>query len=810
MRVVKQYAMSTCKIDGLDIIDHVKRVYATPALRDKISDQVYEDPGDGAPTQFNQTPFCKEPFKYMYLRTFFHRTAPDQEPTEFRVDDVVKLRDSTVMRIDKLSYRAPNWQNRRSVAVAKAGGDVFPVLVITGPVFRPVREVHVCHVETIVSYQAIEVVKKLAVGTRADNADIVCAGEVTASGRRRVFTTRQTPLTFPGGGGNFLWLAVYIDAMSTATKHAKSTECIYLQICSVDKSIYGTRDTIFTLKLLPKGADLDAALLSIREQLATLMAGIIVYDVKRQGNITLRCGVASLPADHLQAVVNCRGLHVNANIAGRACHLHKDRYADHTVDCREHGLRRRALQSDAIVASMEAELENLQLKKTPAKAMQTIYGTRPVPSIWRDVGCDPHVQSWVDAAHLIWFGVFPDICKAIVKKMDGVERDTLTVRLQQFPWPQGVSPPLLIAKEVVAGTSRKSTGVFGSGVTMDGWKLLAYASQSCFDGLCDKKHLQLLVDMTRTAARMFSPLTAEDCDELVAVVRDIIKRGWGQRGIMHEDQPTGKPNTHNLLELVLHTLPALRNAIWADCRPLESHHQVAKSTMAGRRGGRGGDSGEAAALLWYTRGLCVRLLVGGMVWHTAEGSMLEMHPDLRNVRDFREGREHLPHPIVSAMTNLTPKQHTLLIPDSGGWVPGVLGKKQAIASMDLSLRSHISAASLRDGVETVFAQDGTVLPWADCTDAYYCQCDTLVGEKDGRQPMVRVGDDIACTYDGKPAWFTLRRMLVVWARDEVRIWMWPDWWCRVIRNGRDTTHKQRGTALVERASAEWRESLWRA
>ena len=201
VRVVKQYAMSTCKIDGLDIIDHVKRVYATPALRDKISDQVYEDPGDGAPTQFNQTPFCKEPFKYMYLRTFFHRTAPDQEPTEFRVDDVVKLRDSTVMRIDKLSYRAPNWQNRRSVAVAKAGGDVFPVLVITGPVFRPVREVHVCHVETIVSYQAIEVVKKLAVGTRADNADIVCAGEVTASGRRRVFTTRQTPLTFPGGGG---------------------------------------------------------------------------------------------------------------------------------------------------------------------------------------------------------------------------------------------------------------------------------------------------------------------------------------------------------------------------------------------------------------------------------------------------------------------------------------------------------------------------------------------------------------------------------------------------------------------------------
>ena len=606
-----------------------------------------------------------------------------------------------------------------------------------------------------------------------------------------------------GGGGNFLWLGVYIDAMGTATKHAKSTECIYMQICSADKSIYGTRDTIFTLKLLPKGVDLDAALASIRAELAVLIAGITVYDVKRQGNITLRCGVASLPADHLQAVVTCRGVHVNANISGRGCHLPKESYADYAVDCREHGLRRRALQSDTIVASMEAERVKLQLKQTPAKAQQTVYGTRPVPSLWRDVACDPHVQSWVDAAHLIWFGVFPDICKAIVKRMDGVERGVLTVRLREFPWPQGISPPLLIAKEVVAGKGAKSTGIFGSGVTMDGWRMLAYASQSCYDGLCEKKHLQLLVDITRVAARIFSPLTGEDCDELIATVRDILKRGWGRRGIMHEDQPTGKPNTHNLLELVLHTLPALRNARWADCRPLESHHQEAKSTMAGRRGGRGGISGEGTALLWYTRRLCVRLLLGGMVWHTAEGSALEMHSDLRNARDFREGRNHLPHPLVSAITNLTPKQHTLVIADGGGWVPGVLGKKQALSSMDASLRSHIYEASLRDGVEAVFAEDGSVLP--NCEHAYYQGAQTLVREEDGRQPLVRVGDDVACTYEGKPAWFTLNRMLVVCAHENVRIWMWPEWWCRVQRAGRDVSHRERGTALVERASADWRE-----
>ena len=451
---------------------------------------------------------------------------------------------------------------------------------------------------------------------------------------------------------------------------------------------------------------------------------------------------------------------------------------------------------------MRAEQVNFRLKKTPAKDLNKAYGTRPVQSLWRGVSCDPHVQSWIDGSHLIWFGLYPDICKGIVQLMSAQQRSELTVRLQQFPWPQGVSPPLLIAKEVVASGS-KSTGVFGSGVTMDGWRMLAYASQSCYDGLCTRAHLRLLVDITRLAARMFSALTATDCDELVAVGRGILRRGWGQGGLLSADQPHGKPNTHNLLELLLHTLPALRNALFSDCRPLESHHQVAKATMAGRRGGRGGDSGQGKALLWYTRRVCARLLLGGMVWHTSGGTRLEMSSKLLGARDFRTGRRHLPHPTLAALTSLTPRQHDLSIADSGGWVPGVMEKEQLLTAMDVSLRRQLHDASLRDDVEPVVAMNGDVLP--DCDGACFRACSALMGAEDGRQLVVRAGDDVACTYDGQPAWYTIRRMLVVWARGEVRVWIWPEWWCAVMNTRREAVqHADRHTTLVERASADER------
>lgn len=221
--------------------------------------------------------------------------------------------------------------------------------------------------------------------------------------------------------------------------------------------------------------------------------------------------------------------------------------------------------------------------------------------------------------------------------------------------------------------------------------------------------------------------------------------------------------------------------------------------MGGRRAGRGGDSGQGLAVLWHARRLCARLLIGGMVWHTSQGSRLEMSAEIRGARDFREGRQHLPHPTLAAITNLTPRPHNLEIADSGGWRPGVLGKEHTVTSMDVSLRKQIFDASVRDGVDHVFDENGHV--GRDFTDATFMDVGSLTGDEDGRQRVVRVGDDVACTYETLPAWYTVRRMLVVRTRQEVRLWMWPEWWYTV----ENMKHPMRQTVLVQRSSVEERE-----
>lgn len=805
VRVVKRELAGTRRIEGVSITSHIKRAFATPSLRRKLLTTAYDDPGDNPPTQFNQTPFCREPKKYTNLRSFHHRLPAEFGEAqgtlqEFHIDDVVRLASGKVMRIDDLCYRAPNLHGERSAAASARGIDVFPALVASGPLFRPSLDgaEYTCAYDTVIQSQVSDIISKVQVCGPGGGAGIVVNSQTCADGIRSAYVPKRTPLGLPGGGGCYLWIGVYIDAMGTAAKHAKSTEGIYLQICSVDRSIYGTRDTIFTLKLLPKGADLDAALESIRVELAQLSQdGIEVYDVEADGIVTVRCGVASLPADHVQAVVSCRGLGNAALISGRGCRLPAGRYGDADVDCREHALRRRVEQTDTVVATMRQELVALQLKKTPMKDMQKAYGTRSLPSPFRGVACDPHVQTWIDASHLIYFGVAPDVCAAIVQGLSGEQRTSLTTRLQQFPWPSGVAPPVLIAKEMVrSGKGATKTGIFGSGVTMDGWRLLLYALQTALDGLADRQHLRLLVDLTRFTARVFTPLTAAACQDLIADCRSIIARGWGRGGLLH-DSP--KPNTHNLLELVLHTLPALRSAKWGDCRPLETHHQEHKSTMAGRRGGRAGDGGASLSLHWYSRKLCIRLLLGGMVWHTREGTRLEMSPALRAARDFRPGREHLPHPVWAAAANLTPRSADVV--DGGGWTPCVLGAEQRVGSMEVHLRKEIYNASEHAGVPHVFTESGGV---ADgCEDAVFRACQMLISSSDGRHPRVRVGDDLACTFNGEPAWFTLRRMLAVVKGGEMRIWMWPEWWWAVTgRDGQQQKHPVRHTQLVQRASPE--------
>ena len=651
---------------------------------------------------------------------------------------------------------------------------------------------------------------------------LVVRCEVDGSGDSTVYMVKRFSLK-PYGTANpdgtptpgpFLWLSVYVDKVGTANAHGKSTECVYLGLNSVDRSIYGTRDTIFTLKLLPHGTHLDPALAPERRDLQLLATkGVEVYDCQTGNIVTLRAGIAMFPADHVQATVGCRALGNSARRGGRGCSLLRVDNGNPDVDCRDHTLRRRAERTDAEAAAMQEEIEMQSLGKTARTDLRRAFGHYEWPSMYRGLACDPHVQHFWDGSHLIWFGIYPQMTKAVIEKMMGVQKVELVTRIHQLPWPSGISPPLLLAK-MAADTSKSSNkGIYGQGVTMEGWRILACVSQWAYDGLADEADVKLLVAMCRLAARVFGPLTLHDVAEVQTTVRALIRSLTDREGLL-----AGKtnPNLHGLLEFAMCTLPAIRDATLTDCRPYETHHACTKMSMVGARSGRAGDCGERAALVWYNRRCTLRHMLGGTTWHFDCGTEMRMSPSLAGLRDPREGRGHLPHPLFASLSNIpTPKTRR---PEQGLQE----GAGEVWQALDAGRSIPLDGAGVRE--PDLSSLQASYRTWVGrelrLDRAVFRIAMGLLRVGDGPMPIIRVNDDARGTEDNgiDPAWCTVSRIWVVKEagdeNDEAQetIWVWPDWWWPTDgaargRRGRNgdytdlneyTTHHVRNTWYVMR------------
>jgi hypothetical protein len=613
---------------------------------------------------------------------------------------------------------------------------------------------------------------------------VVCS-EVDGSMNSSVYVTKRFSLkpygtANPDGtptSGPFLWLSVYVDKCVTANAHGKSTECVYLGLNSVDRSIYGTRDTIFTLKLLPHGTDLDPALAPERRDLQVLATkGVQVYDCQTGNIVTLRAGIAMFPADHVQATVGCRALvGNNAHRGGRGCSLPKEDNGNPDVDCRDHTLRRRAERTDAEAAAMHEEIDTQSLRKTARKELRKAFGHYECASMYRDIACDPHVQHFWDGSHLIWFGIYPQMTKAVIGKMTGVQKVELVTRIHQLPWPTGISPPLLLAKMAADSSKSSGKGIYGQGVTMEGWRILACVSQWAYDGLAREADVKLLVAMCRLAARVFAPLTLHDVAEVQTTVRKLIRSLTEPGGLL---EGADNPNLHGFLEFAMCTLPAIRDATLTDCRPYETHHSCTKMSMVGARSGRAGDCGERAALVWYNRRRTLRHMLGGTTWHFDCGAEMRMSPDLAGLRDPREGRGHLPHPLFSALSNI-PTLKTRR-PEQGpqGGAGDVWQALDTGKSISLGGASEPDLSSLQASYRTWVGRELRL------ARAVYRIARGLLRVGDGPMPIIRENDDVRGTEDNgtDPAWCTVSRIWVVKeagdenGEEEETIWVWPEWW----------------------------------
>ena len=76
------------------------------------------------------------------------------------------------------------------------------------------------------------------------------------------------------------------------------------------------------------------------------------------------------------------------------------------------------------------------------------------------------------------------------------------------------------------------------------------------------------------------------------------------------------------------------------------------------------------------------------------------------------------------------------------------------------------------------------------------RCQSLIENQGRRKLIVRVGDDVQLTWGGKPAYCTIKELLVVWIKSIAYLWLVPGVWYYDVNKGK--THHLRETVIQRR------------
>lgn len=149
--------------------------------------------------------------------------------------------------------------------------------------------------------------------------------------------------------------------------------------------------------------------------------------------------------------------------------------------------------------------------------------------------------------------------------------------------------------------------------------------------------------------------------------RDIVTTG---KRVLPNDWD--KPNTHSVLELAFHTLPALMNANLASTQGFERRHVLSKAMMS--TGGNKVGQKEDIATRRIVQLEGFKNALHGTTW--GPDGDFKLGQGILNMRDYRQGREHLPHflletiaPTMIALQRARQPDVKATVRHQGKWIP---------------------------------------------------------------------------------------------------------------------------------------------
>jgi hypothetical protein len=201
-----------------------------------------------------------------------------------------------------------------------------------------------------------------------------------------------------------------------------------------------------------------------------------------------------------------------------------------------------------------------------------------------------------------------------------------------------------------------------------------------------------------------------------------------------------------------------------------------------------GAGGEEVALKAMERRASVISLMQGAFF--GPDYQYQAGAGLRNLLDYREGQQHLPHPIILALMPIRLQSAAVAWKGNGGWVPSSLSKPQTMG-VDHPLHSWLVYSHQTYFKDTLGAK--FVVQFADRVERV---CDN-------REFFLSVGDTASIKYDENTAYCTLDNIVVVHVGTDRYVWLSPRWfdvkqWVGRKDNDAPERHPVRKTILVKR------------
>lgn len=352
-----------------------------------------------------------------------------------------------------------------------------------------------------------------------------------------------------------------------------------------------------------------------------------------------------MPADLAQVYTNCRHGGNSSYIACPSCNATRFRWLDTEQDVMRHDIARSRDWMEVCQNQAELQSRLSHTKGTTARTYRNLYGIMkkaPITPFMDGLEFDEHKQTFPDLDHLFPMGLFKAmilecICEVDTHKPPVGEKYNLRVLFCRFPWPHGHRR-----------FQWDPTRPVGAGVTMDMYKALAFACVTLLKRwvalrLITADTYNLFVEGWMLYTRLASSrgLSRAEANTLEADGLSWIENCKNDDRLV---DAINRPNGHAFIELLQKELYWLQNSLFVRTSAWERQHQLGQ-----RAHSKTVDKGRWT-VGYLSRLYAVRHLLCGGTW--GERNEYKAGPGLLSLTDFREGRKHRIHPLMTAISPL--------------------------------------------------------------------------------------------------------------------------------------------------------------